>query len=401
LIALVAAAQVAAAAPPGAPVVGVAPPAAAPPVGVAPPAAAPPGGVAPPAAASAVTGAPPAAAARATDVEIAIAAPAPEAATAVRVDLEDLLARRGLAARYRRLAAIDRDEVLRPASEAPCALACIWVDLGVSKPARAFVYISATASEQVVIRSLPLPAGVDEVAREEVAHIVATSVEALQAGRPLPIAASPSDAALAKTVRAPAPPAPSQRTLWLAGVGGGVAHEGASQLALPVASLSLLAGSQGRALAPAVWVALGLFSSETAGDPVALRFHGGEVAALAAVGTRASDEGRPRRVVARLGLGPGLELREATPLAANGATGVAVDGARWDASVLVRAAARLEVRLSDAVGIFFAAACDARVVSRRYTIERDGMTEPLFQPDVLRPSIVVGLDARFSAEAAP
>jgi hypothetical protein len=59
------------------------------------------------------------------------------------------------------------------------------------------------------------------------------------------------------------------------------------------------------------------------------------------------------------------------------------------------------VRLFDAVGLFVAAACDARVVSHRYTIERDGMTEPLFQPDLLRPSIVVGLDARLSAEAAP
>jgi hypothetical protein len=344
--------------------------------------------------------APPAAAARATDVEIAIAAVAPEAATAVRVDLEDLLARRGLAARYRQLAAVDRDEVLRPAAEAPCALACIWVDLGVSKPARAFVYISATASEQVVIRALPLPAGVDEVAREEVAHIVATSVEALQAGRPLPIAPSPSDVAVAKAVRPPAP-APEPRIFWLAGVGGGVAHEGASQLALPVASLSLLAGSPRRALAPALWLALGLFSSETAGEEVALRFHGGELAALAAVGTRATDERGPRRVVARLGLGPGLELREATPLAASGATGVAVDGARWDASVLVRAAARLEVRLFDAVGLFVAAACDARVVSRRYTIERDGMPEPLFQPDLLRPSVIVGLDARLSAESSP
>jgi hypothetical protein len=89
------------------------------------------------------------------------------------------------------------------------------------------------------------------------------------------------------------------------------------------------------------------------------------------------------------------------PSAASGATGVTVDGARWDASVLVRAAARVEVRLFDAVGDFAAAACDARVVSRRYTVERDGMTAPLYQPDLLRPSLVVGLDARLSGEATP
>jgi hypothetical protein len=335
----------------------------------------------------------------ATDVEIAIAAP-PEASTAVRADLEDLLGRRGIAARYRRLPSIDRDEVLRPAKEAPCALACIWIDLGIAKPARAFVYISATASDQVLIRSLPLPAGVDEVAREEVAHIVATSVEALQAGQPLPSAATPTDAALTKLVRPP-PPAPAPpRAVWLAGLGGGAAHEGASQVALPVASLSLVASAP-RHLHPTLWVAAGAFSSEAPGAPVALRFVGGELAALGAIATAAADDGRPRRVVARLGLGPGVEVREATASAASGATGVAVDGARADTSVFVRAAARLEVRLGDQVGLFVAAACDARVLSRRYTIERDGMTEALFQPNLLRPSVVVGLDARLSSEAAP
>jgi hypothetical protein len=348
-----------------------------------------------------VTPAPAEAAPAGADVVIAIAAVRPDATGTLRADLEDLLARRGLAARYRALLAVDREEVLRPASEAPCALACIWIDLGVAEPTRAFVYISATASPEVLIRSLPLPAGPDEVAREEVAHIVATSVEALRAGRPLPAPSSPTDVAVAKTVRAPQPLAPPPRALWLAGAGGGVAHEGASQLALPVASLSLVVGAEHWRLAPALWLAAGAFSSEAAGDPVALRFRGGELAALGAVGTRAAIDGHARRVVARLALGPGVELREATAAPAAGATGVTVDGARTDAALFVRAAARLEVRLFDGLGLFAAAACDARVVSRRYTIERDGMTTPVFQPDLLRPSLVIGLDARLSGEGSP
>jgi hypothetical protein len=340
-----------------------------------------------------------------TDVEIAIAAAAPEAATSVREDLEDLLARRGLAARYRRLAAVDRDEVLRPAAEAPCALACIWVDLGVAKAGRAFVYISATASEQVVIRSLPLPGGVDEVAREEVSHIVATSVEALQAGRPLPVAASSADVALVKAARTPAPTparAETPRPLWLAaGLGAGVAHEGAGQLALPMASVSLLVGSESRRWEPALWLAVGAFSSDAGGDPVALRFHGGELAALAAIGTGGADAGTSRRVVARLGLGPGVELRAVTPTAAAGMPGVMLDASRVDPTFFVRAAARLEVRVYGPVGIFVAAACDARVVSHRYMLDRDGIPQAVFQPDFLRPTIVLGVDARLAGEAAP
>ena len=337
-----------------------------------------------------------------TDVEIAIAAVAPTAGMAIREDLEDLLSRRGLAARYRQLAAVERDEVLRPATEAPCALACIWIDLGVAKAARAFVYISATASAQVVIRSLPLPDGVDEVAREEVAQIVATSVEALQAGRPLPVATSTADAPLAKTVRAPAPPpvAPP-RTLWLAGLGGGAAHESAARFALPLASASLVVAAERDRLAPALWLSVGAFTNDAAAPELAVRFHGGELAALGAIATPATAGGARRRVVARVGVGPGLELRASSASAAAGATDVTVDGARLDPSAFVRAAARLEVRLFDGVGLFVAAACDARVLNRRYTIERDGVTETLYRPDLLRPSLVVGLDARLAGEATP
>jgi hypothetical protein len=335
-------------------------------------------------------------------VEITLAAPSPEAAVAVREDLEELLARHGVTARYRRVAAVDRQEVLRPSAESPCALACIWIDLGGSVAGRAFVYISATASDQVVIRSLPLPSGVDEVAREEVSHIVASSVEALQAGRPLPSAASPTDAAVAKTTRAPPPPtpaAPAATGLWIAaGLGAGAAHEGAQELALPTAGLSLLLGPEGRRGSPALWLTVGAFSSDASSDPVAVRFRGGELAALAAVGTSVGARG-----FARVGLGPGLELRQATPaLSGAGATsGVQLDDPRIDPTFFVRAAARFEVRLFGRVGLFASAACDARVVSERYTVNHDGVTEGMFQPDFLRPSVLIGVDATLAGEGLP
>ena len=342
-------------------------------------------------------------AAGAPGVEITIAAPSPEAAVAVREDLEELLARHGVTARYRRVAAVDRDEVLRPSAESPCALACIWLDLGGSVAGRAFVYISATASDQVVIRSLPLPSGVDEVAREEVAQIVATSVEALQAGRPLPSAASPTDAAIAKTTRAPPPttpaaPAAADTGLWIAaGLGAGAAHEGAQAVALPTAGLSLLLGPEGRRWSPALWLTVGAFSSDASSDLVAVRFRGGELAALAAVGTTLGA-----RVVARVGLGPGLELRQATPAVSGGAPrGVQLDDPRIVPTFYVRAAARFEVRLFGRVGLFASAACDVRVVSERYTVNHDGVTEGIFQPDFLRPSLLIGVDATLAGEGRP
>jgi hypothetical protein len=183
-------------------------------------------------------------------------------------------------------------------------------------------------------------------------------------------------------------------------LGAGAAHEGAAQLALPMASFSLVVASESRRFAPALWLAVDVFSSDASADSVALRFHGGELAALGAIGTSAADT-RSHRVAARLGLGPGIELREVTPTTVSGATGVAVDAARVDPSVFVRAAARLEVGLFGPMGLFVAAACDARLVSHRYTVDHGGTAEALFQPDFLRPSLVVGLDARIAGEAAP
>jgi hypothetical protein len=337
-----------------------------------------------------------------TGVEIAIAAAPPAAATAVREDLEDLLARRGITARYRRLAAVDREEVLRPSSESPCTLACIWIDLGVATAGRALVYISARASEQVVVRSLPLPSGVDEVAREEVSHIVASSVEALQAGLPLPVVAERADSAIAKTTRSPPPPAPVTPVAhgpWAsAGLGAGAAHEGGSTFALPTASLSLLVGPSHRRGSPALWLSAGAFSSDASGDDVTLRFRGGELAVLAAAGIAVGG-----RAVARLGVGPGLELRQATPAVANGASpsGVQLDDPRVDPTFFVRAAARLEVRLFERVALFASVACDARVVSHRYTVDHDGVTQAMFEPDVLRPSLLLGVDARLTGEGRP
>jgi hypothetical protein len=333
----------------------------------------------------------------AAGIEISIAAPAPLAAASVREDLQDLLARRGVDARYRRLDAVDRDEVLRPAAQSPCSLACIWIDLGVASPGRAFVYISATASEQVVIRSLPLPSGVDEVAREEVSHIVATSVEALQAGRPLTAAVGrPDDAVVAKAEPAPPPPPPAAGAWVEAGLGAGAARESADHLALPTIGLSLLVGSESARLAPALWLQAAGFSSDASGEAVALRFRGGELAALGAIAT--SPHGR---AVARLGLGAGLELRSTTPSLADGAAagGLSLASSQLDPTVFVRAAARFEVRLSGRVGLFSTVACDARVMSHRYTIANGGMTESVYQPDRLRPSVVVGVGALLAGGA--
>lgn len=337
-----------------------------------------------------------------TPVEITIAAAAPEPSARVREDLEELLGRQGLAARYRELTAVDRVEVLRPAALAPCSLACIWIDLGVARPGHALVYVSATASEQVVIRALRLPRGLDEVAREEVSHIVASSVEALQAGLPLPVAPEADAAALQKVESPPpppvAPPAAAARRWIAAGMGAGAARDSSGTVALPTVGLSVIMGAQGRSWSPALWLAVAGFSSDATNAPVALRFRGGELAALVAVGTSPAGQ-----VAARLGLGVGAELRQTTPALADASApgAVTLDSSRVDPAVFVRVAARFEVPLFAPVGLFAVAACDARVVNARYTIDREGMSDVLYAPSRFRPSFLAGVETTFGTGGAP
>ncbi|MDB4982418.1 MAG: hypothetical protein JWM82_3170, partial [Myxococcales bacterium] len=75
------------------------------------------------------------------------------------------------------------------------------------------------------------------------------------------------------------------------------------------------------------------------------------------------------------------------------AADVQLDGARLQPGAFARAAARLEVRAGERVGLFVAAACDARFVLHRYTIDRGGAAQALYEPERFRPSLVVGVDA--------
>jgi len=165
--------------------------------------------------------------------------------------------------------------------------------------------------------------------------------------------------------------------------------------------LSMLIGPEGRRAAPALWVQVAGFSSDASGDaatPVALRFRGGELAVLGAVGTSTGGH-----VAARIGLGPGFEMRQTTPTLAMGgaSSGVALDDARFDPAVFVRAAARFEVPITARVGLFAVAACDARLVNARYLVDRAGGQAVLYAPDRFRPSVVVGVEALFTGGGAP
>lgn len=317
-------------------------------------------------------------------IDVVVAAAYASDAAAIRDDLEEMLGRMGVSARYREAATIDPKQVLRPDSDAPPALARVWLDLAAAGPDRAVVYLADTKWQRVLVRHVGLTAGLDEVARQEVSVIVASSVDALRSGGDLG-AGREGDVIL----QAEAPDLASRgRGLWMtAGVAAGAERWSEEQEAVPAVGLSVTLGLGQRRPEPALWINAAYHEASAAGDPVSLRLRGGSLAVLALAGFGG------RRATFRLGAGPGVDLVSARPTVAAATPDVALDPARWVPGVFIRAAARGDYRISRGILVFLAGLCDVQVATSRYVIERPGSVEPVFQPARLRPAVMLGVEA--------
>ncbi|HET6283384.1 MAG TPA: hypothetical protein VFH73_20670 [Polyangia bacterium] len=329
----------------------------------------------------------PAAAENAVNViDVVVAAAYASDAAAIRDDLEEMLGRMGVTARYREAATIDPKQVLRPDPDAPPALARVWLDLAAAGPDRAVVYLADTKWQRVLVRHVGLSAGLDEVARQEVSVIVASSVDALRSGSALG-AGKEGDVIL----QAERPGLPLRgRGLWLtAGATAASERWSRDQTVVAALGLSVTLGLGQRRPEPALWINAAYHEATAAGDPVSLRLRGGSLAVLGLVGFGV------RRASFRLGAGPGADLISAAPTAAAGSSGVRLDPARWLPSIFIRAAARADYRISRSILVFVAALCDVQVATNRYVTARppDPAIEPVFQPSLLRPSVMLGVEA--------
>lgn len=322
-------------------------------------------------------------------IDVVIAAAYASDASAIREDLEEMLGRMGVTARYREATTIDPKQVLTPDPEAPPALARAWLDLAAAGPDRAVVYLADTKWQRVLVRHVGLTAGLDEVARQEVSVIVASSVDALRSGGGLGVARE-GDVIL----QAEPSPFPSRgRGLWMtAGLSAGAARWSEAQGAVPTLGLSATLGLGQRRPEPTLWITAAYHGTTASGDPVSLRLRGGSLAVLGLVGFGA------RRTSIRAGFGPGVEVTNAEPQLVGAPTGVELDPARWVPGAFVRAAVRVDYRPSPGTVLYLAAACDVEVATSRYLITRSGSTEPVFAPSLLRPAVMLGLETRiFSA----
>jgi hypothetical protein len=243
-----------------------------------------------------------------------------------------------------------------------------------------------------LVRALPLGNGWDEVASEEVVHIVATSLMALAQGVPLE-AAQPAEDPPAKMSLAPTQmPLAPVRTWMMPGLGVGAVHLSSKPVLAEALEGSFMLGRSRAAL----WSTLALTSTSRDSDSLHLRVREVSLAALPTWSfVRAS------RVRAHLGLGPRIGLMIASPTVATAASGVEADGTDvvWQGSL--RAAIRVDLALVSTLSIYLAATCDWAWPRYRYTLTGAPQGVTVLETLGLRPGLWVGLAFDLFGQEAP
>ena len=224
--------------------------------------------------------------------------------------LGELLGRLQVSVHFARLGSIDTRQIMSDHDGETPAVARVWIDL--REPSRVTLYLAGNKADRLLVRHVPLVDRIDEVAREEIAHIVEATVDALLIGGRLGVVTDES--AVPKT----APPAPERPKGVSLDVGLGYATQMWSDSSQPfLHGPAIFVGMAGRAgtVRPGVWMSGELrFPTTIEGDPISTRLDQGAVRAL---GT--ADWAVSRRWVLRGGLGGGVDWVHIAPESKDGA----------------------------------------------------------------------------------
>ena len=110
---------------------------------------------------------------------ITLLGPTPDAAAVQEVTTE-LLAREHVDVSWATRTSFAPQDIFERGPEADDATIAVWIDL--SEPGQARLYFRHSRADRFFLRSLLLPQGIDEMAKEEIAHVVANAVLALGKG---------------------------------------------------------------------------------------------------------------------------------------------------------------------------------------------------------------------------
>jgi len=306
--------------------------------------------------------------------------------------VRELLGRLSIDVRASLVARVDLAAVVAP-PRAPVGvvapLARVWIDWRMA--GRATLYLLDARHDRVLVRQVERPAGGDELAREELGHILETACEGLLEGGEVGV---PRAGVVPLLMPSP-PPAP---ITVVHARGDGPAR---MQLALlyeaatlaPSARLthgpaaSAFLGWGARASRWGVWMTAQLRVPVHAGDDqgAGVDLETGALRLLLA-----RERPLSARVTGRVGVGVGVDVVHARPEVTMPENAVA-GPAFTRAFTVGRAAVALDLRLSRRTWLVAMLAADVDVTGQRYVFSRGAAEDVVLRPWSVRPAAALGI----------
>ena len=308
--------------------------------------------------------------------------------------LSELLDRLQVTTRFTTVPNLDTEEMWTPHPGEPSAIARAWIDL--REPRQVTLYLTGDRQDRVLVRQVPLVLNLDEVAREEIAHIVEAAVDELLLGGQIGVEKKHT-AELPPHVTLPGPlPEPPLRL----DVGFGYAAQGwkdsSAPLHGPAAFVSL--AKKGGPWRPGAFLSAELrFPQSVRGEGVSAGVEQGAVRLVFI-----ADRSLSRRWMVRGGLGGGIDWMQVEPSLTATDPGdpyeATVSGPRLVAIPMLRGLALARYAFTTKSELFFGLAADFDIVAKSYVtqrIEADGSTtsSTVLNPWRLRPMALIGITA--------
>jgi hypothetical protein len=320
-------------------------------------------------------------------VEVTIAGGQQEAQDLQNV-LSELLGRLGVTATYTQSEQIEISAALASRGQAGAVVARVWMDL--RAPSSAMVYIAGEAGDRVLVRRVRRQGRGDEVAREELAHIVESTVDALLSGGRIGVAAEiPQEPFVMITPQA----APRSEPPRVRGFGLSLGYEAQEWSAHgdpvhgPFVSLGFFSVRDQLRLGIRLSGQM-RFPSEIEPHPVGMRLDHGALRLVPEI-----EVGLGWAWALRGGVGAGIDLTYLQPVVSGG-DAVEGDAPRWTVTPIARALVGIGYYPAPGRSFALIFAGDVDLIGTRYFVDRPGGSEDVFRPWRVRPTVglAFGLD---------
>jgi hypothetical protein len=319
-------------------------------------------------------------------VEIKMVAPG-ESWPALETVLSELLARLQVSVRFSTIGSVDARQIMSERSEDPPSAARVWIDM--HEAGRVTLYLTGDRADRLLVRHVPLVTRIDEVAREEIAHIVEATVDALLVGGRIGVV---TDEVVRPAAKSEALPPPRERLPSGVGLDLGVAYEMQAWRSSwpPLHSAAVMVGVEGRSGSwrPGVWLSGEYRFPTTVENPkVSARLDQGAFRAAATLTWAAS-----RKWSLGAGVGGGFDLQRIAPDVNQGPL-VDARPPRTTVVPMLRALALARYAFSARSTVFAGIAADYDLAGTRYLLHdpSSGTDEAVFEPWRLRPTALIGV----------